>query len=327
MSLRGYVLYKWDTTLTDIKALSILFTDFNPEQEKGLKIKEFILHKLVSKQIFSKGSIGTLLSPDYSQTPSIYYASVNDSLNYFILALIATVQNNGLNMFINDLHKFVESLKEILFQSNTKTSSDLRLDNYLAAWYTVSIEYINRAILLLGDELSVILYAALCGKQIDIKPHRCDEDIARFIEIIRLTEVNEREMDIIVVSLSNIDEVLGSPNSKTLNTTKTNSFCTQWAKDLLSLNKSELWNPLVVRHSIDDKKLKILNELNSFNQRINESCYDHYALFRAYAEIKQNSNSDVLLTLLLRDAQNDKDATEVLQVIQKFIENTDTIEK
>lgn len=213
--------------------------------------------------------------------------------------------------FINDLHKYSESLKEFLFKGH-KSSQDTQ--NYLAAWYSISIEYVNRAISLLGEELSVILYAALCGKQIDIKPHRCDEDIARFIEIIRLTEVNELD-DVIIVSLSNVDEFIGSPNSSLLNTTKTNTFCKQWAKELQSLNSSKLWNPLEVRHAIDEKKLKILNELHFLNQRINEACYDHYALFRAFTDIKQNSNSEVLLTLLLRDAQNDKVSQEVLQVI------------
>jgi hypothetical protein len=69
--------------------------------------------------------------------------------------------------------------------------------------------------------------------------------------------------------------------------------------------------------------LQIVQELNNIHKLINQAKLDHYALYGAYRELKQNKNQDVLLVLLLKDGHNDSETKEVLAVIYNYTREKD----
>lgn len=231
--------------------------------------------------------------------------------------------------FLNDLSKFSENIRKILLYSK---SLDAQLAELLPRWYDISVEYLPRAVNLLGSNLHILLHASLLGKTVTVEPHRNAQDIMRFVNVaslsdqpsshifdeedtvhVRFIETNEHAT---MGTISAVPNIPGVSSYVTLNTNQSNPFCMAWGQRLYSRQATR--DPLFalqLRHEIDECKVQVLAQLNSIQQRIFDARSDYYALYKAYSELKENPNQDVLLMLLLKDPNNDTETKEVLQVI------------
>lgn len=84
---------------------------------------------------------------------------------------------------------------------------------------------------------------------------------------------------------------------------------------------------VVLKQALDERKMQVMNDLNQVHRLVAAARLDHYALFQAHRLLLDSHNEDVLLLLLLRDAQRGADTgpseeqegtREVLETIFDF---------
>lgn len=213
--------------------LTIIFTDLGLEQEK---LRGFLLQKIEEGPLGRDGILGLVTSIQAAQIdptatvphPTCFYRTLGGEDNkHYIICLVAAVKPEELSLFLPDLQLFVESVEEILLDPNFSSSAerDTKLQDYLPSWWWLSVDYLIRAILLLGKELPPMLHAASIGKQILVKPHKHAEDISRYIlpapphhiqlisfrfaDTIRSglpqSQTQDEELETVIVTLSNAD--------------------------------------------------------------------------------------------------------------------------
>eukprot|EP01126_Amoeba_proteus_P026194 TRINITY_DN2596_c0_g1_i8.p1 TRINITY_DN2596_c0_g1~~TRINITY_DN2596_c0_g1_i8.p1 ORF type:complete len:260 (+),score=57.28 TRINITY_DN2596_c0_g1_i8:575-1354(+) len=238
--------------------------------------------------------------------------------------------------FSSDLHHFARQLERLLFKDLPFAMDTFDLvehvrssgiQTYLSQWYYISINYIPRVLSILGNELPVFLHSAIMGKNINIKPHKDAEDVKRFLFAVRPAILDnptyhQFEDDTVVVSLPRSfasQHQDPSGQERILNSSETNTFCVEWARELLLLSDS-----VVMKSNIDQKKSKVLQEFHYIHKLIGQAKMDHHALYAAYRVLKENKNQDVLLILLLKYGNNDSDTKEVIQVIFEYSKERET---
>eukprot|EP01124_Arcella_intermedia_P034057 TRINITY_DN8368_c0_g1_i3.p1 TRINITY_DN8368_c0_g1~~TRINITY_DN8368_c0_g1_i3.p1 ORF type:complete len:210 (-),score=64.04 TRINITY_DN8368_c0_g1_i3:16-645(-) len=201
-----------------------------------------------------------------------------------------------------------------------KKENEEKMLGYLSIWFSTCVDYMSRIVCVLGEQLGVVIYYALLGRSIIINAEEeTQNQMGCFLSSFSLSDPNKKakqDEEPLVIEMS-IGVLTGKCH---VSAVKTNPFCMEWANQLLAIQS----DATQIRQLIDDKKLQILNELNSINQKVNEAKFDHYALYRAYNELKSNPNQDVLLVLLLQDFDLDPHSKEVTQVIHNYITHTHT---
>eukprot|EP01114_Cavostelium_apophysatum_P001064 TRINITY_DN10915_c0_g1_i1.p1 TRINITY_DN10915_c0_g1~~TRINITY_DN10915_c0_g1_i1.p1 ORF type:complete len:505 (+),score=144.90 TRINITY_DN10915_c0_g1_i1:85-1599(+) len=257
----------------------------------------------------------------------------------YIICFICEVQTDeGFALFRADLDIFCEKIKRMVYDVKVNNKSADLLKDHMSSWYPYNIEYVNRCIDLLKDKLAIILHASLIGKHVVVVKRSGQnafvEDLSRFLKAAALTSTTTAEgkhVSKLQPSIAVIDESAMSSMPKgnqlvisidaqynlNVNSNETNIFCREWAKELRATTKDSL----ILRNVMEHQKFKVIQELNHLRRLCDQAKLNNYALYKAYRILKQNSNSDVLLSLLIQEytASNDASGTEVLEVIQKSL--------
>lgn len=99
----------------------------------------------------------------------------------------------------------------------------------------------------------------------------------------------------------------------------TNEYCYEWAT---SLSKS-LSNPFITRQKIEQRKFKVIKQLNDLKRMADQARLDNHDLYRTYQILKTNKNLDVMMTILRSDSTTaDPAMVEVLEVIDEHIRSS-----
>eukprot|EP01121_Diplochlamys_sp_Union-15-3_P004643 TRINITY_DN14831_c0_g1_i1.p1 TRINITY_DN14831_c0_g1~~TRINITY_DN14831_c0_g1_i1.p1 ORF type:complete len:188 (-),score=34.40 TRINITY_DN14831_c0_g1_i1:547-1047(-) len=122
--------------------LEVLLTDLSAEQEKKLRLRKYIVHKIETNLIHESGSLGILptfvTKNKISGTTVCYYSLITSSnndtkLSRYIICLISIIDSDGFNLFSNDLAKFAGKLKEYLYPKPKEDEKEKWL-KYLSNW-------------------------------------------------------------------------------------------------------------------------------------------------------------------------------------------------
>jgi len=274
----------------------------------------------------------------------------------YIICFICEVQNDeGFALFKNDMDIFSEKLKKSLIDVKVHNRPVELLKDHLAGWYSYNIDYVNRCIDMLKDKLAIILHTSLIGKPVIIikRPSQSTlvEDLTRFVKAaalnssssssqipqnqrsqeqigksssqvpsIQVTIIEDSSNTSLKTSASSSGKLIISVDSQYvlhLNSTETNIFCREWAKELKSAGR----DPLLLRKSIEHHKFKVVQELNHLRRLIDQAKMNNYALYKTYRFLRASNNSDVLLSLLIQESANDANGSEVLDVIEKSLQS------
>jgi hypothetical protein len=84
------------------------------------------------------------------------------------------------------------------------------------------------------------------------------------------------------------------------------------AEELRTLPK----DPLTIRNVLEQRKLKVLQELNQLRKGLEQARLNNYALYRCYRLLKLSESADVLMALLTEE-KGDPVGLEVIEVLQK----------
>jgi len=260
------------------------------------------------------------------------------------LCLIATQPQNGLNLFQEDLYRFSAEIQTFLSNPSQREGKDVfaQISELLPHWYDNCVNYISRAIRLLGrDNLAVLIHEALIGKKIVVKPNRHASDVVRFIRLLQRQDTRAVSYAEIASDVSpnepkqklddntvHVTFTEGQEPQKStgngqvvVNTKDTNQFCLYWAEKLYhTLTHPDSPSAFQIHSEIVGLKNQVFNQLKSIHQRISDARSDYYALYRAYQELKENPNQDMLLEKLLQEVSNSNNVQmiEVLQAIYNF---------
>jgi len=103
-----------------------------------------------------------------------------------------------------------------------------------------------------------------------------------------------------------------------LSSTDTTLFC-NGCIDLLK--RSLQISPIRMREVIENYKLRIIQDMNTFKRLIKEAETDFYVLYRAYVFLLSSGNAKILLNnaQVQCDDEEAKGSVTVLNVIQQFI--------
>jgi len=266
-------------------------------------------------------------------------------LDHYLLCLIATQPQNGLNVFHDDLYQFSEEIQVLLINTSRSEDSFSQISEVLPHWYDTCVRYLSRVIQILGfSNLSVLIHAVLIGKKIVVKPSKHSGDIARFVRLLQRQEnigygdnpdVEKPNVEKTkskyadgIVHVNFVEQVEPQKNCAsgnvlvTISSTETNQFCVSWAQRLCLqvLSPESSSSPLQLHSEIVTLKNQLNGQLKSIHQRISDARSDYYALYRAYLELKENPNQDMLLERLLQEVgrSNNTQMREVLQAIYNF---------
>jgi hypothetical protein len=65
--------------------------------------------------------------------------------------------------------------------------------------------------------------------------------------------------------------------------------------------------------------------MNEIKKSVEMARMDHYGMYKAFQQLKKNHNKDVTLVALLREAGDDNETREVLEVIYNYLIETEVI--
>jgi hypothetical protein len=99
---------------------------------------------------------------------------------------------------------------------------------------------------------------------------------------------------------------------------ESNDYCREWSA---TLGKS-LFNPFMTRQKIEQRKIKVIKQLNDLKRMVDQARLDNHSLYRTYQILKENKNLNVWMSILRSDGTtNDDSCREVLDVIEERINN------
>jgi hypothetical protein len=323
-------LYVWDTTRTDEEQLTIELTNLSAEDEAKLTLRKFITHKINTNLIHENGNLGIV--PTYvannkiSKTTTCYYSEVeavfpDKSVQRCILCLLSAIDTDALHIFRMDLMKFSRKVRDLVVRRASKPE----IQAYLNNWYSVCIEYPREGLKILLNELDTAIHAALIGKSFVLKPHPDNEHVTRLLESLSLTGSLEFIEDENQKYDTDLERVMVDLTSKVhLSTRETNEFCREWADNLREISR-EVADPFKIRALIEQRKLSIIQDMNEIKKSVEMARMDHYGMYKAFQQLKKNHNKDVTLVALLREAGDDNETREVLEVIYNYLIETEVI--
>ncbi|XP_065658493.1 protein Njmu-R1 isoform X4 [Hydra vulgaris] len=328
------------------KRLSLLMSNMKPEDETALR--SILLNKLNKFETLSTGSEVISVDSFLDQKPSqIYYNTIfhtlsnaNDPiksnandfqvlLNCYFLVSFMVGTESGFELFQKDLDDYCNSL----LLSLEKYMESIDVSEYLTLldeWYDSKVCFIERCLQYFSKDLALLLCASFCSISVTIDPKISDcvkKDIQKFLECSSLSllfdEMNNskhllslNESQVLHVSLNSEDNSYSIVQG---NITYTTPFAFNWIR---SLEEMKFKNPIKMRQLIENYKVKIIQDINSFHRLINQAENDYYALYKAYIFIASSGNAYVIMknARLQNCINNETNIKHLLNVLEQFIE-------
>ncbi|XP_047143372.1 protein Njmu-R1 isoform X2 [Hydra vulgaris] len=321
------------------KRLSLLMSNMKPEDETSLR--SILLNKLNKFETLSTGSEVISVDSFLNQKPSqIYYNTIFHTLsnaidfqvplNCFFLVSFMVETESGFELFQKDLDDYCNSL----LLSLEKYMESIDVSEYLTLldeWYDSKVCFIERCLQYFSKDLALLLCASFCSISVTIDPKIPDcvkKDIQRFLECSSLSllfdEINNskyllslNESQVLHVSLNSEE------NSYSIVQGNITSYTTPFAFNCIrSLEEMKFNNPIKMRQLIENYKVKIIQDINSFHRLIKQAENDYYALYKAYIFIASSGNAYVIIknARLQNCINNETNIKHLLNVLEQFIE-------
>lgn len=259
---------------------------------------------------------------------------------------------SALELFRPELDVISESVLPLLEQ---KGGDSAQIQRHLENWYQQASGYVCRCVERLREDVAYLINAALLEINIEVvgADGSLKKDIERFMKACSLSDLlqqssaEETSQETSLTAdpiLIDIDEAGNAqPNVRSPSRTATKSrlvfegegvhrfenaekswFCEEWSGTMLK--GSDTLNPAYLRQVIEDYKLHTIQDLNTLKRLIRQAETDHYALYRAYAFLRDCGCGAILLRHIWKDENtiSAKDTQNVLNVLEEFISETDS---
>ncbi|XP_065065987.1 protein Njmu-R1-like isoform X2 [Rhopilema esculentum] len=336
--------------------LSLLSSNIQADLETSLR---YFLTKRLEKMHPLEGSGNIIAIPAgkvYDQNAMVYFYSMDeesseslsdnstegqrnseDPKRSFLVCFIAVIET-GLELFQNELDNYCKQLSPYIhkYMESVDVSEYLKR---LEAWYDSNICYIQRCFSYLSEELSTILFTVFVGDEIELKdlPEDIKHDLEIFISCCSLSELlqdrnlkDDTELSTSLNSQSTLANetslvVKYSEETLELSSQRTNPFCQDCVKSMRQLGQC---NPFKLRQVIENYKLKVIQDMNTFKRLTKQAETDYYALYRSFAFLLTCDNGEVLLRNAKTQFDEEDSASfkDVLNVIQRFVDNRNGFE-
>ncbi|XP_063961267.1 protein Njmu-R1-like isoform X1 [Lytechinus pictus] len=345
-------------------SLSVIATDLNAEDETDLR--EFIARRLSRGTVYGgSGNVNTVdigsrvmacyycLLRQGGTQPGIEreIESAMDSNSFYtsqecVICFLST-PTSALELFRPELDLISEGVLPLLEQ---KGGDSAEIQNHLEDWYTQASGYVCRCVETLKEDVAYLINAALLEIRMEVvgTETAVKQDVERFMKACSLSDLlqSSQESSSQVPSdpiLIDIDEAgnaqanVRSPSrgpsksrlvfegdSYRFENAEKSWFCEEWSSTMLK--GGETLNPAFLRQVIEDYKLHTIQDLNTLKRLIRQAETDHYALYRAYAFLRDCGCGAILLRHIWKDENtiSAKDTQNVLNVLEEFISETDS---
>lgn len=252
----------------------------------------------------------------------------------FLLCLLVEKKNQfdtGFELFLPDLLTFARQellpqLSEMKDDGNSK--SDLldfakgdeetpraRALYLLDNWYSSTVEYFTRCVHIINQDLHFVLHASMLGKRIEIMDSEEGSpmamDMKRFLgalSILKLVHADASADTAVTI------EILHPGGARiTSRDDSTNMYCKEWGSVLCKASSC----PFITRQKIEQKKLKVIKQLNDLKRMVDSSTLDNHELYRTVRYVRSDANKDVLLAILSGEQHANVDTDHVLRILRE----------
>lgn len=242
-----------------------------------------------------------------------YFRQTKDLNNQYLVCFILVDDSNNLDLFRNELDLYFESsLKEFFEKTNKDFLINNDLDILLTNWFSNSMGYLYRVIELLKENISFFIEEAFsCGiigyegltkqDQDDLSYFAKSFDCTKLImnsalesektlkEIIEKNQ-NDSNSKLIIKLDKSIEDKQAIVLSRNLSSQFSNE-CAQAIIDIYNTNK----NLFSIKQLIENYKLKLIKDLNTFNRYLRKGKSQYYDLFKAVLHLRYSKNSEILI--------------------------------
>ncbi|XP_071510653.1 protein Njmu-R1-like, partial [Diadema antillarum] len=257
---------------------------------------------------------------------------------------------SALELFRPELDLISEGVLPLMEQ---KSADPAQIQTHLENWYDKATQYVCRCVSTLREDVAYLINAALLEIHIEIvgAEQSFKTDIEKFMKACSLSDLLQQSCDAASQATSgasdpiliDIDEAgnaqanIRSPSRAAhrsrlvfendlhrFENAEKSWFCEEWSKTLLK--GGDTLNPAFLRQVIEDYKLHTIQDLNTLKRLIRQAETDHYALYRAYAFLRDCGCGAILLRHIWKDENtvSAKDTQNVLNVLEEFISETDS---
>ncbi|XP_022089353.1 protein Njmu-R1-like isoform X1 [Acanthaster planci] len=287
----------------------------------------------------------TDLDPD--EPPSVFYTSIE----YVICFLIGT--SAALELFRPELDAYSEGLLAVL---DSEAKELTQIQSYLARWYHQAAAYACRCTDRFQEDLSLLIHTALLDDKINFigGDEEVVSDVMKFVQVCSLSDLlqhmsdsdsNSQGTNSSEPTLIDLDSRAGvsyqiegrsvnnslrpvqlvfDGETQQFQNAESSPFCEEWSRLLLASSRE---NPASLRQIIEDFKLRTIQDLNTLKRLVRQAESDHYALYRAFAFLRDCGNGGVLLRHIWKDENTvtSQDTQSVLHVLEEFISSNGTL--
>eukprot|EP00051_Salpingoeca_urceolata_P017532 m.239725 g.239725 ORF g.239725 m.239725 type:complete len:483 (-) comp18981_c2_seq3:114-1562(-) len=202
----------------------------------------------------------------------------------------------------------------------------------LAEWYGVCVEYLPRCASFFGEQLAVVIHAALIGRAMKFTGGTAEQlrDVQAFVRALSLTSL---------LDLPTSDNAEGLPTPRPASDTvpeanvvlssdgsgfsispmlETPEYCVSWAMEMRSVRL----DPLALKRAIHKNELRVIQDINTMKRLICQAESNYYALYNAFEFLNScETVGDVVLSSVLATAGDPPRAEtqEVLDVLVGFV--------
>ncbi|XP_047427703.1 protein Njmu-R1 isoform X1 [Mugil cephalus] len=230
----------------------------------------------------------------------------------------------GLNLFRLELDKYIQGLRSSLRTPELK-NLETEVRPYLVQWYEESVMHIYRVVMLMQNNISFLLHAALSQTHVEIinSDERTKTDVCRFIKAASLQGLSQQDTTATSLCKPMSEETQSeliidcSTSPPTLTNSVSNRFCDDWIQAFL--NSAERCNPFLLRQILENFKLKAIQDMNSLKRFVRQAEMSHYALFRCYQFLQSCGNAHVLLNNSRAEHSDLPEACSVIIVLEEFL--------
>ncbi|XP_033630723.1 protein Njmu-R1-like [Asterias rubens] len=277
---------------------------------------------------------------DQDEQTNTFYTSIE----YVICLLMDT--SAALELFRPELDAYSEGLLAVL---DSEAKELIKIQHYLEQWYQQAAEYVCRCTDRFQDDLSLLIHTALLDEKLNYigGDEELRSDVTKFVQVCSLSDLLQHMSDsdtnsqgtssseptlIDLESNGSHDQADGKSadgssqpvqlvfddSTQHFHNAESSPFCEEWTRLLLT---SSGGNPANLRQIIEDCKLRTIQDLNTLKRLVRQAESDHYALYRAFAFLRDCGNGAVLLRHIWKDENTvtSQDTQSVLHVLEEFI--------
>ncbi|XP_069808130.1 protein Njmu-R1 [Dendropsophus ebraccatus] len=320
-----------DISCGDDFSLSLVDTNLSAEAEP--KLRSFIAKRLSRGAVFEGiGNVASvdLGSPEY--TLGCYYclipvkaeelAEPGPPTPEHIICFLGGSEK-GLDLFRLELDSHVEGLKSKLEPQMGNLESEVR--PHLSSWFEDSVLPIHRVVKLFQEKLAFLLHASLSYTLVNVvnSTERTQNDISRFQSSASLQGlVQEGTMTSLCIAMTERQQqpsitVDFRDSQPEMGNAVSNRFCEDWMQ--VFVNAYDRGSPFLLRQTLENFKLKVIQDMNNMKRLIRQAESSHYALFRCYNFLKNCGNGDILLQIVKVEHAEMPEARSVVTVLEEFI--------